>query len=311
MTREQPGDFAPTPDLFAAYLGMETDLIFTHGMDLPGFASFPMVETQEGRDLLQSYYINMIQLGRRSGLGVILESATWVANRDRSAPLGYGPDQLAEINRAAVAEMVKAKMATAEVPIRLSLNLGPRADADAPSEQMSAAEAEAYHTEQIAAVAKSGIDMVSGYTLTYTAEAVGVARAAKAQGVPAVIAFKVELDGRLPTGMTLEDAIAEVDAQTEAYPDYHMINCAHPDHFSATLDGGPWMDRIGGIVANASRCSHEQLDNATELDGGNPEELGHVLADLRRRFPRIRVLGGCCGTNMRHMEAIAQAASAQ
>lgn len=303
-----PDVLPDTPDLFLAYLGMETDLIFTHGLDLPGFASFPMLETREGRDLLQGYLRDMVALGRRSGVGVILESPTWVANRDRGAPLGYGPQQLSEINRAAVAELARAKAEAGAVPVRLSINLGPRADAYAPTDQMTVPEAEAYHAAQIAAVAGSGIDMVSAYTLAYAAEASGIARAARAHGVPVVISFTVELDGRLPTGMTLADAIAEVDATTDAYPSYYMINCAHPDHFTATLDAGPWMDRIAGIVANASRCSHEELDNAEALDDGDPEELGHQMAGLRRRFPGLRVLGGCCGTDLRHMEAIAKSA---
>lgn len=295
-----------SPDLFLVYAGMETDLIFAHGMDLPGFASYPLMETIKGQQLLQSYFTAMIDLGRRAGAGVILESPTWVANRDRGAEIGYSAERLMTLNKAAVGMMKELREAATGVPIVLSANIGPRVDAYAPAEQMTAAEAKAYHHEQIATVAEAGVDVVSGYTLAYAAEAVGVARAAKACGVPVVIAFTVELDGRLPTGMTLPEAIAEVDAQTGAYPAYYMINCAHPDHFSATLDGGAWMARVQGIVANASRCSHAELDEAEALDDGNPEELGQQLAGLRKRFPQIRVLGGCCGTDMRHMTAISR-----
>lgn len=296
-----------TPDLFLTYLGMETDLIFTHGIDLPGFASFPLLDAPHGRDLLEGYYARMIALGRRAGVGVILESPTWVANRDRGAPLGYSPDQLAQINRDAMVGLMQAKATAPDISILLSANIGPRADAYAPSDQMTAAEAEAYHTAQIAAVADSGIDMVGAYTLAYAAEATGIALAAKALAVPVVISFTVELDGRLPTGMALNDAIAEVDAATGNYPAYYLINCAHPDHFGDVLDGGAWMHRLGGLVANASRCSHAELDNADTLDDGNPEELGRQLRDMAQQFPQIRVLGGCCGTDMRHMEAIARA----
>ncbi|OAN70334.1 homocysteine methyltransferase [Jannaschia sp. EhC01] len=296
-----------TPGLFLAYLGMETDLIFTHGQELPGFASFPMVETPAGRALLRRYYDDMIALGRRSGHGVILESPTWVANRDRAAPLDYGPEHLAQINRDAVAGMAEAKAGAPDVPLCLSLNIGPRSDAYAPDAQMTVPEAEAYHAEQIAAVAQKPPDMVSAYTLAYAAEAIGIARAARAHDLPVVIAFTVERDGRLPTGMTLPDAITQVDAKTDGYPAYYMVNCAHPDHFADTLHAAPWMDRIGGLVANASRCSHAELDNAETLDDGNPEELGQQLSALRQRFTQIRVLGGCCGTDMRHMAAIATA----
>ncbi|GAB5448532.1 homocysteine S-methyltransferase family protein [Gymnodinialimonas sp.] len=292
-----------SPDLFLAYAGMETDLIFTHGMELPGFASYPLMETIKGQRLLQSYFTAMIDLGREAGTGVILESPTWVAHRDRGAAIGYAAERLGALNAAAVGLMKEVREGAAGVPVVLSANIGPRADAYAPTEQMSVAEAEAYHLEQVSAL--RGVDVISGYTLTYAAEAAGIARAAKACGLPVVIAFTVELDGCLPTGMSVADAIAEVDAQTGAYPAYYMINCAHPDHFEGVLDGGAWMNRLGGLVANASRCSHAELDEAEVLDDGNPEELGQQLAGLRARFPQIRVLGGCCGTDMRHMRAIA------
>lgn len=298
------------PDLFLAYLGMETDLIFTHGMELPGFASFPLLETDDGRRLLRSYFEDMIELGRRFGVGVILESPTWVAHRDRGAALGYSVERLAALNKDAIGMMAEVRAETADVPIVLSANIGPRADAYAPASQMSAEEAEAYHAEQLAVFAGTDVDVISGYTLTYAAEAVGLVRAAKAVSLPVVVSFTMETDGCLPTGMTLAEAIAEVDGQTGGYAAYFMINCAHPVHFSDVLDGGPWMARVGGVVANASRCSHAELDEAEVLDDGDPAELGRQLADLRARFAGIRVLGGCCGTDLRHMIEIGRAATA-
>lgn len=296
------------PDLYLAYVGMETELIFTHGMELPGFASYPLLESDDGRALLRTYLTDMIALGRRHGVGVILESPTWVANRDRGAALGYSVAQLATFNKQAIALMSEVR--AGDTSVVLSANVGPRADAYAPAEQMDMAEAEAYHTEQLSALKSTDVDMVSGYTMAYPAEAVGVVRAARALGLPVVIAFTVETDGRLPTGMTLEQAISEVDAQTDGYAAYFMINCAHPDHFNAVLEDAPWMARVGGIVANASRCSHAELDEAEVLDDGNPAELGAQLAAIRERFPQIRVLGGCCGTDLRHMTEIAKAANA-
>lgn len=295
------------PDLFLANLGMETDLIFTHGMELPGFASYPLLESDDGRRLLRTYLDDMIVLAKDAGTGLILESATWVANRDRGAALGYSPAALAALNTQAVGIMADARGIDATVV--LSANIGPRADAYAPTSQMTVAEAETYHAEQIAAFVGTEVDVVSGYTLTYAAEAAGMVRAAKRADLKVVIAFTVETDGRLPTGMTLADAIAEVDAQTDSYAAYFMINCAHPEHFAAILEDAPWMARVQGIVANASRCSHAELDEAEELDDGNPAELGAQLAAMRKRFPQIRVLGGCCGTDLRHMAEIAKAAT--
>ena len=285
-------------------------MIFTQGVDLPGFASYPLLETQEGRTHLRRYSSEMIALAQDSRTGVILESPTWVANRSRGAEIGYDPETLERLNQEAIALMVDLRSSSpANFPIVISANVGPRDDAYAPGDQMTAQEAEHYHSEQITALAKTGADVVSGYTLTYPAEAIGIVRAAQRFGLPVVIAFTVETDGRLPTGATLASAITEVDKATDGYAAYFMINCAHPDHFAATLEDAPWMQRIKGVVANASRCSHAELDEADELDSGDPVDLGHVLSNIRSRFPHIQVLGGCCGTDMRHMTEIAQAAS--
>lgn len=297
-------------DALLVYGGMETDLIFNRGLDLPGFASYPLLETANGRDLLKGYLKDMIELGKKTGCGVILESPTWVANRDRAADIGYKADALKKLNQDAVALMVEVRSVNGDVPTIISANLGPRDDAYAPEAQMSPNDAEEYHSEQISALADTDVDVISGYTLAYPAEAIGIVRAARRFELPVVISFTVETDGRLPTGTSLEQAISEVDAATDGYAAYFMINCAHPEHFSPQLDDAPWMRRINGIVANASRCSHAELDEAEELDDGDPVELAQELADIRRRFPHVRVLGGCCGTDMRHMEKIAKASIA-
>ena len=293
-------------DLYLTYTGMETDLLFTQNVDLPGFASYPLLETDHGRAHLSRYAADLIALGQEYGVDVILESATWVANRDRGAAIGYTPEKLIELNKKAISHVSEARDKFGNRPTLISANVGPRSDAYAPGEQMNAEEAEAYHSEQIATLAATEADMISGYTIAYPAEAVGIVRAAKSVGIPVVIAFTVEVDGRLPTGATLEQAIAQVDDATEGYASYFMINCAHPDHFESTLSDGSWMQRVRGIVANASRCSHAELDEAKVLDDGDPIELGKQLAEIRRRFPHINVLGGCCGTDMRHMQSIAR-----
>ena len=302
---------APFPpsnaDTFLAYVGMETDLIFNRGIDLPGFASFPLLKTPEGRALLEEYLQSLIALGRETGTGVILESPTWVASRDRGAALGYSSSDLWTLNQDAIAMMAAVRSESDHAPTVISANIGPREDAYAPAAQMNSDEAERYHSEQISAFAETDIDVISGYTLAYPSEAIGMVRAARRFELPVVISFTVETDGRLPTGETLEAAITEVDDATESYAAYFMINCAHPEHFSQVLENAPWMQRIRGIIANASRCSHAELDEAKELDDGNPTELGVQLADIRRQFPHIQVLGGCCGTDIRHMKQIVTA----
>ena len=294
-------------DMFLAYVGMETDLIFNQGIDLPGFASYPLLKTTEGRELLKGYLKDMIALGEEAGAGVILESPTWVANRDRGVALGYASSELKKLNQDAIAMMAAVRSESDHAPTVISANIGPREDAYAPEAQMNSDEAERYHSEQISALAETDVDVISGYTLAYASEAIGMVRAARRFGLPVVISFTVETNGRLPTGASLEEAITEVDAATDSYAAYFMINCAHPEHFSGVLEDAPWMQRIRGIIANASRCSHAELDEAVELDDGNPTELGVQLSDIRRKFPHIQVLGGCCGTDMRHMKQIVTA----
>ncbi|HKO38591.1 MAG TPA: homocysteine S-methyltransferase family protein [Solirubrobacterales bacterium] len=299
------------PDGSRLYLGdggLETTMIFERGLELPLFASFTLLDRPEGVEALRGYYRSYLELAQRHGVGFTFDTPTWRASSDWGEQLGYSGSALAEVNRRAVAladEIREAEGAT--IPICACGTLGPRGDAYAPDQLMSAGEAERYHAPQIEVFAAAGVDMVGAYTLAYAEEGVGIARAAAATGVPAVISFTLETDGRLPSGEKLEEAIERVDAEAEGSPAYFMINCAHPSHFASVLEGpGEWKRRIGGIRANASRRSHQELDEATELDAGSPAELAGEYLDLRQVLPEIRVLGGCCGTDTRHVAGICE-----
>ena len=193
----------------------------------------------------------------------------------------------------------------------ISATVGPRGDGYAATVAMGPDAAEAYHARQIGIFAEAGADMVAAFTLTNPAEATGIARACARAGLPSVISFTVETDGRLPNGDSLEEAIGQVDEATGAAPAYYMINCSHLTHFADRLDeGGAWVRRIRGVRGNASKLSHAELDEATSLDDGDPEEFGRENRDLRRRHPHLCVLGGCCGTDLRHVEAVGFACTA-
>lgn len=294
--------------------GIETTLIFHDGLDLPEFAAFPLLETDEGRAALRRYFGRYADIARRMRTGLILESATWRANPGWGEVLGYAPEALDASNRDAIALLaeIREELDDTGLPVVLSGCVGPRGDGYVAGETMSVAEAEAYHGVQIRSFAASPADMVAAITMTYVEEAAGLARAARAAGMPTAISFTVETDGRLPTGQALGEAIEWVDLETDAYPAYYMINCAHPSHFEDALAAGePWTRRIGGLRANASRMSHEELDAAEELDSGHPEELGQDYAALMRVLPNLRVLGGCCGTDERHVARIAEACLAE
>jgi S-methylmethionine-dependent homocysteine/selenocysteine methylase len=295
---------------FLTDAGLETTLVFHDGWELPMFEAFTLLESARGRAALRAYFDRYLPLAIRQGMGFVLESPTWRANPDWGAKLGYAREALAKANRAAIELMREVRDAYAgeRTPIAISGCIGPRGDGYDPGKMMSAEEAQAYHAWQVGVLRDSGADFVSGFTMNNINEALGVARAAQAAEIPCVISFTVETDGRLPTGDSLAEAIEAVDAATGRAPAYYMINCAHPTHFAHVLDeNAAWMQRLRGLRANSSRRSHAELDNATELDAGNPEELGAQYGDLLRRFPHINVLGGCCGTDHRHVERIARA----
>lgn len=295
---------------FLADGGLETTLIFHRGLDLPCFAAFDLLKDDSGREELRTYFERYVALAREREVGFVLDTVTWRANPDWAARLGYAPDDLDAANRAAVAlaEEIRAAGETEATPIVINGVIGPRGDGYDPAELMSGDEAQGYHARQIATFADSAADMVSAVTLTNPDEAIGIARAARDHGLPAAISFTLETDGRLPDGQSLSDAIERVDAETGGSVAYFMINCAHPTHFAGVLEeDGAWRGRIGGLRANASAKSHAELDEAQVLDEGDPVALGAQHGALRPLLGSVAVLGGCCGTDHRHVDAIGRA----
>jgi S-methylmethionine-dependent homocysteine/selenocysteine methylase len=302
----------PVPDgspLYTGDGGLETTLIFREGFELPGFAAFTLLGEERGREALRRYYAEFIAIAREHGLGFTLDTPTWRASEGWGTRLGYPAAAMAAVNRAAVelGEEVREAAGPGE-PIALCGTLGPQGDGYRPETFLSAGDAERYHAPQVGTFAAAGVDMVAAYTLCYAEEASGIAAAAAEAGVPVSIAFTVETDGRLPSEEPLGEAIERVDAETDGVAAYFMVNCAHPTHFAAALEaGGAWLERLGGIRANASRLSHAELDEAEDLDDGDPDELAAEYAQLCPRLPALRVVGGCCGTDRRHVAAICAA----
>ena len=292
--------------------GLETTLIFQEGWELPDFAAFILFQTPKGEAALRKYLRSYAEIAKRFGCGLILESATWRASADWGARLGYTPKTLVAANHKAIRLLleIRDEYETEQNPVVISGCLGPRGDGYVIDHAMSEQEAQDYHRQQIETFADTAADMVCATTMNYAQEAIGIVRAAQGAELPAAVSFTVETDGRLPSGQTLRAAIEQVDQATSAYPCYFMINCAHPTHFEHVLaEGGLWSDRIRGVRANASRKSHAELNEATELDSGNPAELGAQYAQLKKRLVHLNVMGGCCGTDHRHVEQIAATCS--
>jgi homocysteine S-methyltransferase len=299
--------------LFLTDGGLETTLVFHEGINLPCFAAFDLLRTDEGLATLRRYFEQYAGVARDQEVGLVLETPTWRANPDWGMKMGYDAPALADANRCAVGLLLEVRQAfeTRRTPIVISGNLGPRGDGYVAGDQMSAGEAATYHAPQIETFAGTDADMVAALTMTYPEEAIGIVQAARSARMPVSISFTTETDGRLPSGVSLGEAITRTDEATGGYAAYYMVNCAHPTHLGGAFSaGGAWSNRIRGLRANASRKSHAELDQSTELDMGNPEELGAQYRELRQVLQRLAVVGGCCGTDHHHVQAIGRALTA-
>jgi S-methylmethionine-dependent homocysteine/selenocysteine methylase len=297
-------------DWFLTEGGIETTIVFDKGIDLPEFASFPLLDDAAGRAMLRDCLRPYFELACKHGVGMINETLTWRASRDWAQKLGISSADLERLTRAAVDDVVafREEYESNGHPVVISGCIGPRGDAYNPDRLLGIEEAEQYHSEQIGVFRDTEVDLVSAMTLTHVEEAIGVTRAAGAAGLPIVIAFTVETDGRLPNGLPLSKAIESVDEDEGPSPAYYMINCAHPTHFASVLEpGAPWVERIRCLRANSSALSHAELDESTEIDEGDPAELGEQHRELCKVLTNVNILGGCCGTDPRHVDAIFQA----
>ncbi len=289
--------------------GLETELVFHHQIDLPEFAAYDLLRDEVGYAKLFDYYSSYAKLAKYYRVGLILETPTWRANSDWGKRIGDSAEKLEQFNLKSVElfEHIRDEFANDEFPIVISGCLGPRGDGYSPSFQMSAEEAEAYHANQINTFAQSNADMVAALTLNYAQEAIGITRAAQSKNLPVCISFTLETNGKLPTGESLQQVIQQVDDVTDNGPVYYMINCAHPSHFEHLFESNEaWLSRLKGVRGNASCLSHEELDNSPTLDEGDPKEFGKQLTQLQTRASNLSILGGCCGTDIRHIEQICQ-----
>ena len=296
--------------LFLTDGGIETSLLFRSGFDLPEFAAFDVLKQETGRQALLEWFRQHLAIATSHATGFVLESVTWRASPDWGDKIGYSLTQLADANHAAIHLLcqLRDQWSSMQHPHVISGCLGPRGDGYDPGQLMTDQEAAEYHATQIGWFREDEVDMVTALTMTNIQEAIGIVRAADQAGLPVVVSFTVETDGRLPTGQDLAEAIDAVDLATGRRPAYYMINCAHPLHFEAILhQGGSAVERIRGLRVNASTKSHAELDDAEVLDDGNPAELGTQVQVLASRLGHLNVLGGCCGTDERHIAQIAQA----
>jgi S-methylmethionine-dependent homocysteine/selenocysteine methylase len=287
--------------------GIETRLIYEFGSHLPEFASFlPLFRPD--RDALVEIYRGYLRVAADSGLPMQLGTPTWRAHPDCLARLGYGePDDLVRVNAEAVRLLADLRAeAGLEDRVYIAGVIGPRRDGYDPAGAPGAEEARAYHARQAVALAAAGVDFLYAPTFACASELVGVAQAMASTGLPYVLAPVLGQDGRLPDGTSLEDAIGAVDRTVSPVPLHIMIGCVHPTRVramqSSATNGLP--ARVAGLKANASTLPPEELDKLGHLDEGDFRLFAEQMAQLRRDYG-LRILGGCCGTNHRHIAALA------
>ena len=289
--------------------GFETWLFFQQGFEAPEFAAIVLLDDDAARQAIRRYFDGFLAMAESARTGFVLDTNTWRGCTHWGPRLNRSKADMLRLSRDAVvvAKEIRDAWRSRVSPIVVNGVIGPAGDGYAPGRVPNVEEAGRMHRPQIETLAQAGVDMISAITMTNSGEAIAIAEVATEAQLPVVISFTVETDGRLPTGEPLGDAIRSVDLATNGAPSYYMVNCAHPDHFrDVVATGKDWVSRIGGVRANASRLSHAELDFSETLDDGNPAEFGQLHADLVGVLPNLRVVGGCCGTDHRHVRCVSQ-----
>jgi len=305
---DQPHMALQSGRLYLTDGGIETWLMYKKGFEIPHFCAFHLLNDEKGRAAIRLYYQKHAEVALNAGAAFIFDSLTYRASRDWGNLLGYSAEGLAEMNLQALDLYREVARAIGNDPATTLYSgcIGPKGDAYETHLPLGADEAEDYHAAQVQTFAHGGADFVTGLTLNSPAEAIGIARAAKAAGLPSVISFTLEEAGLVGGRMSLEAAINAVDDATDGAPAHYMVNCTHPADFSPSLSAAPWMARLSGLRANASTRDHGQLCQLGHLDEGDADDLARRHGAIAKAFPHINVYGGCCGTDHAHVEKICQ-----
>ena len=308
MSVQSPLPPAGSGEVFLTEGGTETEIMYRHGFELPEFAMFTLLENPSAVTAMRGMFRDHLDVSAEFGLSFLLTGIDYRASPDWGAKLGYSPQALADANIAAI-ELLRdvAKGYDGQIP-RLLVGgiLGPRGDAYNLNQNITAESAEDYHSVQLTTLKVAGVDFASAQTFNNVPEAVGACRAASKIGVSLSVALTLDSTHRLKSGISLSQAITEIDAQTgDDAPDFYLINCSHPVEYEPALDNREWVKRLRGVRPNASKLEKIALCNLGHIEDGDPIELGQQLADLSSRHPHMDIFGGCCGTGAEHLREIA------
>ncbi len=266
----------------------------------PELVNATLMYTPEGRRLMESLYRQYLDIARAAALPMILCTPTWRANRERvrkhKAPVG--------INRDNTRFLLQLRDQYREIPVRIGGMLGCKNDCYQAKEALSADEAEAFHAWQIQELASAGADFLIAETLPAVSEALGIGRAMTNHSIPYILSFTIDRGGRVLDGTRLSDAIRYLDRRLGRQPLGYMVNCAYPTFLSIAAQQEEALARLIGFQANASDLDQCDLDGSCEIHANPVEEWGRAMRIIHTEAG-IPIMGGCCGTDGRHIRYLA------
>jgi homocysteine S-methyltransferase len=290
--------------------GQETEILYKYGFELPHFAMFPLLDNPRAMTELRGMYGRYLDTAAQHGFGVVIGGLDYRASPDWASLLGYRGEALAQMQIRAIDFLRDvARPYHGQVPAVLYAGIvGPRGDAYELNRTITAQEAEQYHSEQLATLARAGVDLIEAMTFNSVDEVIGLSRAASQVGLPLSVSFTLDHStSRLLSGPTLKEAIETVDAQTgDDRPAFYGINCSHPLEFMPAIEPGSWFERVRVLRPNAAMMDKISLCTLGHLESGDPAQLGELMGGLARQYPHIDMWGGCCGTWDAHLDEIAR-----
>jgi homocysteine S-methyltransferase len=268
-----------------------------------------LIYQEAGRSALEAICRQYLEIGQRHNLPLLLSTPTWRAGRDRIAAAGLTGCDLNGDNFHFLAE-IRDSYGDYAGQVAICGLMSCRGDAYKPEDAMTAIAAAEFHAFQAEALAKAGVDLLLAATLPAVSEAIGLARAQAATGLPYMVSFVARPEGTLLDGTPLNEAIATIDAAVSPCPLAYMINCTHASVFRSAMrneiNSSPLVrERVIGLLANTAALSPEELDASPELVEEAPETFGSAVSALHGELG-IKVLGGCCGTDQRHIDCLAR-----
>lgn len=290
--------------------GQETEILYKYGFELREFAMFPLLDDPRAVAELRGMYASYLDTAARHGFGVVMGGLDYRASPDWGSLLGYSRESLADMQMRSIGFLRDvAQPYAGQVPALMFAGIvGPRGDAYETNHTITADEAQEYHGEQLATLARAEVDLVEAMTFNSVPEVIGLSRAAASVGLPLSVSFTLDNStSRLVSGPTLKDAVETVDAQAgDDRPAFYGINCSHPLEFMPAIEPGAWFERVRCLRPNAAMMDKISLCTLGHLEMGDPEGLGQLMGGLARKYPHIDMWGGCCGTWDNHLDEIAR-----